>query len=177
MDNIDFTQEKQRLKEFGLKLENEGALTDEEFVFNVLTNEKIGYSEKGLYFSFLSDKAKENKNFINKLIKKTKNFWFLFYASNKLKNDEEFVLDLVKSSYEYNSNYFKNQKEVILKAVKEKSGYLLQFILGDLKNNKEVSRNLKYASYNLKNDKKFVLEVVKQIGYALKYASEELKND
>ena len=41
----------------------------------------------------------------------------------------------------------------------------------------QVRKALKYASKELKNDRKIVLGAIKQDGKYLQYASDELKND
>jgi hypothetical protein len=58
--------------------------------------------------------------------------------------------------------------------------YIFQKFLLDNKPEKIIENNglaLKYASKELKNDKKMVLIAVKNNGNALKYASEELQID
>lgn len=97
---------------------------------------------------------------LSKFLKTKRNGSPLQFASDRLKNDKEIVLEAVKANgyaLQFASDELKSDKEIVLKAVKE-SGYAL-----------------KYASDELKNDIEIVLEAVKENGYALKYASDELK--
>jgi len=85
----------------------------------------------------------------------------LIYASEELKHDKEFVLEVVKqngSALRY-ADYFKKDKDIVIEAVKS-NGFALE-----------------YADETLRNDKEVVLEAVKKFGYALMEASWELKDD
>lgn len=113
--------------------------------------------------SFLGD-----KEFMLEAVKRSnsaKNFRIdacpLIYASDELKQDKEFVLEVVRqngSTLKY-TDYFKQDKEVVLEAVRG-NGFALEYAAEELRGNKEV-----------------VLEAVQKSGYALMYASPELKND
>lgn len=116
-------------------------------------------------------------------------------------NDKEFVLDRVKKDgfeLKYASEELKNDKEVVLEAVKaigEKTElkHELENVLnrGQELELEEILLDLvkayaiheydtpvgDYVSEKLRNNKEFMIEVVKQDGYALEFAGEEQKNN
>jgi len=129
-------------------------------IFLVFLAKNIQHSFISQCFSLIDDKLKNNSDFMMKLIKIQHSY--TKYASEDLKNDKEFVLNYVKVNglaLEYASEDLRNDKEIVLVAVKEYGGAL------------------EYASEKLKNDREIVLVAVKEDGSALKYASEELRND
>ena len=104
------------------------------------------------------------------------------------RNNKMIVMSVVKKNglaLEYASKGLRGDKEVVLNAVKQSRLYEFggaskelrkdrKFVLEVLK---EGVNALKYVSEELKNNRNFVLEIVKQKGDFLKYVSEELKND
>lgn len=89
------------------------------------------------YVSILeSDKFKNNKELLNKIIK-------------RIENDREVLLEIVKHNgffLEYLSHEFKNDIEIVSHAVKN------------------TSFSFEYASHELQNDKDFVIKLVKETG-------------
>jgi hypothetical protein len=118
--------------------------------------------------NFASERVRnELKDDKNALMAALKSNWYpsktvLQYASDRLRDDKDFVLEQVGSNgdvLEYASNRLKDDEEVVLAA-----------ILSDLS-------ALKYASDRLKDDKEFFLSLVKINYYTLKYASDRLRSD
>jgi len=117
-------------------------------------------------FKYLSNELQKNKEIILLLIKEK---YYLLddvykkcFSSNKLKNDEEFILNVIKQDgkvLKYLAENYKNNKQLVLEAIKQDP------------------YSIEYASCELHADKKFMLEAVKLCGFALRYASEDLKND
>jgi hypothetical protein len=86
----------------------------------------------------------------------------LFYANDRLQNDEEVVLAAVNQngrSLEYASARLKDNEEVVLAAVNQNA------------------RSLEYASARLKDDETVVMTAVQNRGYALRFSSDRLKDD
>ena len=118
------------------------------------------YNKYNCLLEYSSDLLKNNRDFVLELVKQYGSY--LEYASERLKNDRYVTLVAVKqdgSSLEYASERLKNDRDVVLIAVKE-SGYALE-----------------YASNELKDDYDIVLTAVKRSGSALRYASKRLKNN
>ena len=122
-------------KKFGEKL-----LEDEEFI-----NEAFKYIP-----ALLSRASEEVKNSdeVKELIKQ--NFIYFQYAGNKIKNDKEFILSLIKKDIEYK---------------KKKEDFLFFGSLFDV------------ISDELKNDGEFILEVLKLAGDFAKYQIGWVSND
>ena len=130
--------------------------------------QKINHEEifkeikRGLYLN-----SGEFSNDKKKVLKEIKNLnrslgSMLQYASEKLQDDKEVVLEAVKiSCYElkYASERLKADKEITLEAVKQ-NGLALE-----------------YADDSLKKNKEIVLEALKENVLTLKYADDSLKND
>jgi len=78
-----------------------------------------------------------------------------------------------------------NTEEEVLEAVKSLGATELRFASDELRSNKRMILKavkstglaLNFASDELKNDKKVVMEAVKQDGIALVFASDELRDD
>jgi hypothetical protein len=106
-------------------------------------------------------------------------------GSQRLKNDKEFVLRIIK---EHPRKYpidwgnlpykLQNDKEIVIELVK-RNGYLLNYLYDDLINDEEIvlkaieniDYSLKYASIRLRQDKEFILKAVKVNPLSLHYAS------
>jgi hypothetical protein len=124
----------------------------------------------------------------------------LMFASDNLKNNSEIVLEAIQNKFKsicYASDDLKNNPDFILSALEQNSNNLcaLYFILNTVKENsliishitnffqndkkiileiiKQDCSQLKYT----KNDKILILETVKQNGLLLKDVSENFKND
>ena len=112
----------------------------------------------------------------------------LKFASNELKNDKIFILEIFEkyniNFIEYISDNLKNDKDIVLLSVKH-NGYNLIFASINLKNNKEIvleavkknGLSLQFASDYLKNNNEIVLEAVRKNGLALQFASNCMKNN
>ena len=142
-------------------------------------------------FEYLSTELQKNKEIILLIIKKK---YYLLddvfkkcFSSNELKNDEEFIFNVIKQNgnvLEYLEEKFKNNKQLVLEAIKQ-NPYSIQYasieILADKKIMLEAIKLcgsvLKYASEDLKNDKQIVLTAIQQNGNALIYASKQLNKD
>ena len=82
------------------------------------------------------------------------------------------------------SNEFKNDIYIVLQAIKQNIK-ALQYASDDLKNYKKFILNiirtnglvLEFVIDKFKNDRDIVSEAVKQNGHALQYASDDLRND
>ena len=108
--------------------------------------------------------------------------------SNRFKDNEKFVLEAMQSQFiaiDYASERLKNDRNFILSAVKLK-GHALVHVLPKFQNDKEIVltavengnfNTFKYASDELKNDKDFVLQVLKISPYSFQYVSDKLKED
>ena len=112
------------------------------------------------YIKSASDRLKDDEEFVLAVLEKNKDA--LKYASDRLKDSKEFVLAALeknKDALKYTSDRLKDSKEVVLVAVENKGG------------------TLEYASDRLKDDKEVVLAAVEKDGHALWHASDRLKDD
>ena len=130
--------------------------------------------------------------FCLEIIRNTKNEkdsteYFIQFASDRIRNDRNINLEIVKKNWEVLeviSKEFINDKEIILEALKQNS-FAIKYASSEIKNAKDFifdfikksPQALQYVSDNLKDNKEFVLEIVKINGNVLQYASERLKND
>ena len=111
----------------------------------------------------------------------------LRYISNSLKNDKQFILEIIKYNgliLESVSEEFKKDKNIVLAAVKN-DGYALYYVSECLQNDKDIiiesvkSKGyiLYYICTSYRNNKKIVSLAVKNCGFALQFASEILQNN
>ena len=144
----------------------------------------------GKYYNilkYLSPKLRDDEEIVKTLVS-ARTYTFEFkYASDRLKNDYNFILETVKINgciLEYVSKKFRCNREIVFEAVKNDS-YALQFASKKLKGNREIVLIaiekkvcvFKYVSNKLKSDKEIVLKVVKKEGMYLTYASKKLQDD
>lgn len=111
------------------------------------------FIRKESYLRYASDRLKDNDKFVLKNVKR--NGHSLCYASKRLQNNKEVVLAAVKQNGDalnYASYKLRDNYEIVLAAVQQ-NGYALEC-----------------ASYRLQDIKEIVLEAVKQNGDALAYA-------
>ncbi|EFC38683.1 predicted protein [Naegleria gruberi] len=130
-------------------------------------------------FLYVNNTLKKDRGLVLKVVKQ--NGILLQYANELLKKDREIVLEAVKDdglALEYANETLKQDREISLEASKQ------EFYRGIiLESNIRYTPNLFYAfnNYiefkNLRNDRKFILEAVKQNGLALEYANEIMKRD
>ena len=131
------------------------------------------------------DELIDNKPFI--MYKVFQDVSYLRIASERIKNDKDFMLNIVKyagEALEYAPEKLRNDREIVLAAVKQ-NAKALEYASSELKNDKEVVLEvvkqmgclIHLASEGLRNNKEIVLTAVKNNGYALRFASKELQND
>ena len=172
-------------------------LTNYDFITIVFSQKKELYclgNENGKYIlDFKNDNESYNiikgssyKNLIFLAVKQ--GGFSLKFASNELKNDKIFILEIFEkyniNFIEYISDNLKNDKDIVLLSVKH-NGYNLIFASINLKNNKEIvleavkknGLSLQFASDYLKNNNEIVLEAVRKNGLALQFASNCMKNN
>ena len=112
----------------------------------------------------------------------------MYWASDALKNDREFVLATVKEdgrALRYASDALQDDREVVLAAVANYGSALQYAYYSALQNDREivlaaVTQNgeaLKYASRQHRADREIVLAAVTQNGEAFGYASLKLRAD
>ena len=113
------------------------------------------------------------------------------YASEELKNNKKFILEVIKNNtwnigniLNYVSKVFFDDRDFVLELVKL-NGMSLDYASKVFRKDKEivleaVKQNgmaLYSVSEELRKEKDVVLESVKQNGNALRYTSDEIKND
>ena len=166
-------------------------LNDKYFILNILKKYPGKYYK---ILKYLSYNLRDDDEIVKTLICIKTYTFELIYASDRLKKDYNFILDVIKYNGDILKNVFdelKNNKKIVLEAVKY-NGDNLDFASNNLKNDKDIvleavknignknlgyKNGLKYASNRLKNNKDIVLQAVKKNGLVLEYASETLKND
>ena len=120
--------------------------------------------QNGLVLNYASKILCDNKKFIMNLVE---NNHFLQFASDRLKNDKEIVTIALENDCGY---YFSNASKELENSEKN--------ITVNFKNNKYVLKNiLDFVSTELKDDKEFIMSIIKNNGYILKYISERLQDD
>jgi hypothetical protein len=134
----------------------------------------------------ISKESRNDKDIVLKYVKK--NSHNLKFISVELRNDEDVIFasinDICEECFNYASNRLKNNKDFILKAVK-KNSHIIKYINEELKKDREILLEavkykgtvLEFIPKEFQNDREIVLTAVQNIGIALHYASEELKND
>jgi len=111
------------------------------------------------------------------------------FASDALKTDSEFALDAIKidfEAYEFISDELKSKESFKPEKLLELNPFMLKYCSFDFKNNKKLVTDLivkdelvlQFASDELRNDKELLLKAIKEIqGDALCFASDTLKDD
>jgi CxxC motif-containing protein len=166
-------------------------LNDKYFILNILKQYPGKYYK---ILKYLSYNLRDDDEIVKTLICIKTYTFELIYASDRLKKDYNFILDVIKYNGDilaHVSDELKNNKKIVLEAVKY-NGDNLDFASNDLKNDKDIvleaiknignenlgyKNGLKYASNKLKNNKEVVLEAIKYDVNALQYASNNLKNN
>ena len=137
--------------------------------------------------SDLNEDILGDKEFILELLNLYDGLRYFEYATENLKNDPLFMIEVFKqfgSALKYASKELQEDKNVVIEAVK-RSGVALEFASKALQEDKEVVLDavkqyggaLEYASKDLQGNKEVVLEAVKQDGNSLRYASKALQED
>lgn len=111
----------------------------------------------------------------------------LRYASDKIKDDEDVVLQsIINKGYGFShaSERLKDDRNFVLNCV-IKNGFVLLHVSNRLKDDKEIVLNaienyacaLSFASNRLKDDEDVVLKAIEKDGLALEFVSNRLKNN
>lgn len=134
---------------------------DEEIVRMALLQSDDG----GKNIQYAGEKCRENRELL--LLAQEKNeYYVLQWATETLRSDKEFVHRVLKSN-------------------KILSGYNLEYVSDELKDDEETvliavnysGAALQYASSRLRSNKDFVLAAVRYDGFALRYADEKFWSD
>lgn len=155
-------------------------------------------------FNYISDRLKNDINFIMKAIKNNGSIYK--YIDEKFKNNEEIIIHTLKNEkkmFEYITNDFKNNKEIILKLIKSNL-IIFKLLPIKLKLDKDIllesiNNNLldstyfeyfKYSKYNKRinndseqildiiiNDRKILFELIKKDNMMFIYVCAEYNND
>jgi hypothetical protein len=114
---------------------------------------KLAFANDYSYFDYAHDELKNDKDFIKELIItfEEESNGILYYIDDKLINDKEFIKELILLNNKI-LDYYKDNY-IITKFLNDK-----EFVLFAIKINEDV---FKFLSDELKNDKKFMLEVLK----------------
>ena len=145
-------------------------------------NEQYGVSDTYNLYRYIPSDILNNKDYMTSVIHLV-GFGVFKHVSYNLRNDSEFVLDILKmhlydapSEYMYDDDIFpyisdslRDDKEFVLNVIEIDICFDL-FIRFDF---------FRYASSNLKNDKEFVLDIMNQYGYVdiYKYLHYNLKSN
>ena len=151
----------------------------------------LAVQQNGLSLRYIINKS--DKEVVMTAI--TNNVDALAFASPELRNDKEVVLFAVEKNIhalQFASDGMKNDKEIITIAVKKNAADrigdcpIFNYASAALKNDKafvmellriEGVNILRYLSDALKNDKEVVMKSLEFDGRVLEYASDELRND
>ncbi len=128
---------------------NEAILSDKEFILEILN---LHYGLNLNYFEYASENLKNDPGFMIEVVKKFGSA--LKYASKELQEDKNVVLEAVKQdgvALEFASKALQEDKEVVLEAVKQ-TGKLKFF------NDGFNGSAFKYCSKILRNDIEFIIE-------------------
>jgi len=143
----------------------------------------------------LWEKIKKDKKFMLELLMYWPYSWrqnLFDYIPNKYKTNREFILELAKKWYFILDKIWKeflSDREIILEFVKNSNSFHFDFLseISDiLKNDREIftfvakstnSGYIKYASEEIRSDKKIALQAICSWWYVLECLSDDLKND
>jgi hypothetical protein len=142
-----------------------------------------------LVLSFISEELRDDKEIIDKAIEHY-GLSTIQYASERLKdtfsNDKKFIKEAIdkgdEDAFKYASEELKNDPEFV-KEVIELDYICLEYADENLRNNPEIVQKafeqsnlaLIYASETLKNDPEFVMKVIKQDINALEFVNDKFK--
>ena len=143
----------------------------------------------GIYFKYASDKLKNDKEIVSLAIEKSGE-WILQYASNKIKSDSDFILDLVKNNHHflhYADKLLKDDIKFMLEAIKinensfdyvsDRLRYNRNFIINALKVNPDllkIARDRGIGKSFLKN-REIVEIAIKKDPKLIKYIDYDLR--
>lgn len=128
-----------------------------------------------------------DKDFISKLLESSNkyNLFFFAYVSDELKEDKEFMLEIIKDTPEMLSlTNLQNDKSFML-AILKKNIEFADYIPESLKNDEDIMSlaiessgdKLKEAPEQIKNNKQIVLKAIESSPLMFKFASQQLKDD
>ena len=142
-------------------------------------------ARKDVYFWHASDEIKDDPAVV-RVVAKMSPFAGASYASDRLKNDPDFMLDIMeeKCLVVFASDELKNDPEFILRAMK-RHPEAFTYASNDLKHDREFVLRatkgkpelLRYAHRNLVKDREFMLRAIDDHPYALQCACIELRKD
>lgn len=196
------------------KEKQESATIDTNSINNII--ERINNNQK-IDFKKLDEKFKDNKELVIKFIESNPNLVgknIIKNASDRLKDDEDVVSLAVinhATGFQYASNRLKNDKNFVKETIKKIDSYLknkykdvqnldpefikytenliilniLKNVSEELKNDKEILLSaisitpeaIKEAGKELKNNRDFILEAIKIDSFVLYYVSSKFQND
>jgi len=180
-------------KKFILEILKYCKIRDFEFIdYRLRKNKKIALKAMKinvLNITYCSEKFTDNKEMIIKCIKygaKQNNFNFLYYISDRLKNDKEIAMLTVKTngcSLNKFSENIRSNKEIIIEAIKQ-DPFAMIYISDKIKNNSEFiihciqNYNVyPYLPSKISQVKKFVLAAIKIKGDYFQNLPYGLQND
>jgi hypothetical protein len=149
-----------------------GKLRDDREVMSKLIEQNRGN------LKYASARLKGDKSIVREAVRSTP--YVIEYASEKLRKDKDFVIDLVLEAIEKKANDLHDVTWAY------KYGPMIENVKDCLKDNKEIMKKLihyeedfsKYLSEKLRDDKEFILEIIKDRNSTiLKYASPRLQDD
>lgn len=143
--------------------------------------------ENGMALKYLSNKNRDNERLV--LLACKNNINSLEYASERLKNDREFIINTAiklktdKVVY-FASSSLTHNKQFNIDIIK-KIGFNLYFVFDEFKDDIDVVeaavkndiRNFEHASERLKENEIIILDLTKKYGPVLRYASNKLLNN
>jgi hypothetical protein len=133
----------------------------------------------GIQLKYASTELQNSRQLV---LKAVSNSDYLEDASEKFRDNIKIVTKSVENNgctLKYASKRFKDNEEIVKLAVKSNPD-AFQFASNRLRNNYEFAKlvgELNYCSARLKNNKKFVIAIVRINGIQYNYCSNELKND
>ena len=148
---------------------------------------KKAIKENGMLLKYLSTKNRDNEKIV--LLASKNNINSLEYASVRLKNDQNFIINTAlklksdKVIY-FASSSLRHNKQFNINLI-EKIGFNLYLMFDEFKDDIDVVeaavkndiRNFEHASKRLKENELIVLDLTKKYGPVLRYASSKLLNN
>lgn len=181
---------------FGFVLESlwNNLLKDELFLLELLESQDIRVSWRYILFSFLSDKYKNDKIFLLRLLKK--GYISLNDIWNQFLSDRDIILEYVKNddiSWSWNrlseiSEELKNDIEIFTYVAKSLNPHHIRYASEEIKNNKEIalfalskgwlfktSQTISVLWDKIKDDNEIIYDVINKDPISFKHASERIR--
>ena len=140
----------------------------------------IKVSENGLNLKFADYGLRDDKDIVIRAVEN--NPRSLQYASRLLREDQDVIYAAIPGGEQFIANDFLVSRSLALDVATYKSHIMDQFnndkeiVLAALRSDSRF-RTFKPASEELKNDKSFMLKVVKISGLCIQYASKNIQDD